>query len=151
MYKTPIVLLLNVSLMAAPAWAQENAEAIEAMEEYLEFVDYGGATVLAQQIPADDWKNFFIIDARDTAQFEKEHIPGAVNIDWRQVLARRSELPKERPILIYYNSGTLSAQAGFALRVAGFDNLRILQGGLREWQDKGGFGAYEKALKQLQH
>ncbi len=57
----------------------------------------------------------------------KEHIPGAVNIEWRQVLARRSELPINKPILIYCNTGTLSAQVGFALRVAGFDNLRILQ------------------------
>jgi rhodanese-related sulfurtransferase len=91
------------------------------------------------------------VDARDSAQFEKEHIPGAVNIEWRQVLARRSELPKDKPILIYCNTGTLSAQAGFALRVAGFDNLRILQGGMREWQAKGGFEAYERALQPPKH
>jgi len=137
--------------MNGPVWAQENTEAIEIMEEYLDFADYGGATIFPEQIPAMDWKNFFIIDARDPSQFNKEHIPGAVNIEWRQVLARRSELPKDKPMLIYCNTGTLSAQAGFALRVAGYDNLRILQGGMNEWQSKGGFEAYERALKPPQH
>ena len=74
-----------------------------------------------------------------------------MNIEWRQVFARRSELPKDKPILIYCNTGTLSAQAGFALRIAGYDNLRILQGGMREWQAKGGFEAYERVLQPPQH
>ena len=95
MPKTLIVLLLNLSIAASPVWAQENTGAIDAMEEYLDFVDYGGATIFPEQIPAQDWNNFFIVDARDAAQFEKEHISGAVNIEWRQVLARRSELPKD--------------------------------------------------------
>ena len=150
MSKTLIALLFNMSLAAGLAWAQENTETIDAMKEYLDFVDYGGATISPEQIPAQDWKNFFIVDARDAAQFEAEHIPGAVNIEWRQVLARRSELPKDKPILIYCNTGTLSAQAGFALRVAGFDNLRILQGGMREWQAKGGFEAYERTSQPPQ-
>jgi rhodanese-related sulfurtransferase len=144
------VLFLNLSLVSVSVWAEANAEAIDAMEEYLDFVDYGGATIFSEQIPAQDWKKFFIVDSRDAAQFNKEHIPGAVNIEWRQVLARRSELPKDKPILIYCNTGTLSAQAGFALRVAGYDDLRILQGGLREWKAKGGFEAYERALKSSQ-
>lgn len=151
MLKTFIVLLLNLSLMAGHVWAQENTEAIDTMEDYLSFVDYGGATIFSEQIPAQDWKNFFIVDARDAAQFEKEHIPGAVNIEWRQVLARRSELPKDKPILIYCNTGTLSAQAGFALRVVGFENLRILQGGMRDWQAKGRFEAYERASQPPQY
>ena len=150
MLKILIVLLLNLTLVADLAWTRENTDAIDAMEEYLDFVDYGGATISPEQIPAQDWKNFFIVDARDAAQFEAEHIPGAVHMEWRQVLARRSELTKDKPILIYCNTGTLSAQAGFALRVAGFDNLRILQGGMREWKTMGGFEAYERTLKTSQ-
>jgi len=38
----------------------------------------------------------------------------------------------------------LAAQAGFALRVAGWENLRILQGGFEEWKAKGGFDAYKR-------
>ncbi|MEA2094677.1 MAG: rhodanese-like domain-containing protein, partial [Pseudomonadota bacterium] len=71
MSKTFIVLLLNLTLAAGPVWAQENTEAIDAMEEYLDFVDYGGATIFPEQIPAQDWNNFFIVDARDATQFNK--------------------------------------------------------------------------------
>ena len=139
--------LLVVSLATCSAWAEENDAAVEGMEEYLAFADYGGATIASEQIPAKDWKNFFIVDARNAEQFDEEHIPGAVNIEWREVLARRSELPRDQPILIYCNTGALSAQAGFALRVAGFDNLRILQGGMRDWQAKGGFEANQRATR----
>lgn len=129
-----------------PARAEvANPAAVDAMQAYLDFVDYGGATIWPEQIPAEEWKNFFVIDARDADQYQKDHIPGSINIEWRQVLARRAELPTDKPVLIYCNSGSLSAQAGFALRVAGMDNVRILQGGFNEWKQKGGFDAYRRA------
>ncbi len=142
-------LVLGLSSIAVPTFAADNS-AVKVMEEYLDFVDYGGATILPEQIPQADWKSFYVIDARDGEQFQKEHIPGAVNIEWRQILARRNELPKDKSILIYCNTGSLSAQAGFALRVAGMDNVRILQGGYSEWKTKGGFDAYQRATQQPQ-
>jgi rhodanese-related sulfurtransferase len=102
-------------------------------------------TMMPEQIAREDWKKFYVIDARDKDQFAREHIPGAVNIEWRQILVQRTSLPTDKPILIYCNQGTLSAQAGFALRVAGFDNVRILQGGFSEWKAKGGFEAAMRA------
>lgn len=134
-----------------PAHADDTQAAINAMEGYLEFVDYGGATIFPEQIPKDDWKRFFVIDARDKAQFSKEHIPGATHIEWRQVLAQRNAIPKDKPVLIYCNSGTLSAQAGFALRLAGYENVRILQGGFSEWKAKGGLDAAAKASSAPKH
>ncbi|MDP1900397.1 MAG: rhodanese-like domain-containing protein [Rubrivivax sp.] len=144
--------LLACTMQFAPtfAWANEKA-AIDAMEAYLDFVDYGGATIFPEQIPKDDWKKFFVIDARDKAQFDKEHIAGAVNIEWRRALAERSRIPKDKPVLLYCNTGTLSAQAGFALRVAGYENVRILQGGFAEWKAKGGFDAAAKAGTAAKH
>jgi len=102
-------------------------------------------------VPNDDWKKLFVIDARDKEQFAKEHIPGAVNIEWRRALAERSRIPKDKPVLVYCNTGTLSAQAGFALRVAGYENVRILQGGDAEWKAKGGLVAAAKATGAVKH
>ena len=139
-------------LAAAPlAHADSKALAVDEMEAYLEFVDYGGGVIFAEQIPADEWKKMIVIDARDAGQFAKGHIPGAINMDWRQVLAKRNTIPKDKPVLIYCNTGSLSAQAGFALRVAGWDNLRILQGGMEEWKAKGGFEAAAKAIAPAKH
>lgn len=152
--KQLLLLALTVVLLSAagfPARADDTQATINTMEAYFEFVDYGGATIFPEQIPKEEWKKFFVIDARDQAQFDKDHIPGASNIEWRQVLAKRGNIPKEKPVLIYCNSGTLSAQAGFALRVAGYENVRILQGGFSEWKLKGGMDAAEKATATPKH
>lgn len=141
-----IWLAASCSLMLTPiAHADNKAIATDEMAAYLEFVDYGGGVMFAEQIPKAEWPKFVVIDARDPAQFAKGHIPGAINMDWRQVLAQRHTIPKNKPVLIYCNTGLLSAQAGFALRVAGWENVRILQGGMVAWQAKGGFDAAAKA------
>ena len=142
---------LSLALLTSPAIADVKEDTIKGMEEYLDFVDYGGATIFPEQIPKDEWKKFYVIDARDKDQFAKEHIPGAVNIEWRQVLNKRDDIPKNKPVIIYCNTGNLSAQGGFALRVAGYDNVRILQGGYAEWKAKGGFDAAAKATKPAKH
>jgi len=134
------------------AWANDaKVKATDEMAGYLEFVDYGGGTIFPEQIPKDAYAQMVIIDTRDARQFGQDHIPGAINIEWRQVLAQSGRIPKNQPVLVYCNSGSLSAQAGFALRVAGWDNVRILQGGYLEWKAKGGMEAYSKAVFTPKH
>jgi len=143
-HATAIAILSCTSVLAS---AQESNQAVKVMEDYLAFVDYSGGTISSEKIPKEDWPRFYLIDARDKMQFDKEHIPGAVNLEWRQVLEKRASIPEDKPVLIYCNSGSLSAQAGFALRVSGFENVRIIQGGFAEWKSKGGFDAAVKAAQ----
>lgn len=143
-YLIPIALLCSL-LFTQTAFADSKSAALDEMAGYLDFVDYGGATIFAEQIPKEEYAKMLIIDARDAGQFAKDHIPGAINLEWRQVLTKSSQIPKNKSVLIYCNTGSLSAQAGFALRVAGWDNVRILQGGFAEWQAKGGLEANAKA------
>jgi rhodanese-related sulfurtransferase len=142
-----------LALIASPtiASAQANEQAVDEMAGYLDFVEYGGGVIFAEQIPREDWSRFHVIDARDASQFAKDHIPGAVNLEWRRVLAERDRIPRDKPVLIYCNTGSLSAQAGFALRVAGYENVRVLQGGFEEWKAKGGFDAASKAAAPAKH
>ena len=144
LFLIPVVLGCSL-LFTQTAFADSKAAALDEMAGYLDFVDYGGATIFAEQIPKDEYAKMLIIDARDVGQFAKDHIPGAINLEWRQVLAKSSQIPKNKSVLIYCNTGSLSAQAGFALRVAGWENVRILQGGFAEWQAKGGLEANAKA------
>ncbi len=146
------VLMASASFMLlSPAQADNKAAAIDEMEAYLDFVEYGGGVIFAEQIPREDWARFHVIDARDAGQFAAGHIDGAHNLDWRRVLAERDSIPRDRPVLIYCNTGSLSAQAGFALRVAGWDNVLILQGGFEEWKAKGGFDAAARAAPAPRH
>lgn len=138
--------LLFPLLLAMPlAASAENKAVVDAIEEYMAFSEYGSSLMRPEQIPEDDWKRIKVIDARDAGQFAKDHIPGAVNIEWRQVVARRNEIPKEGLVIVYCNTGSLSAQAAFALRLLGWDNVKVLQDGLEGWKAKGGFEANKRA------
>jgi rhodanese-related sulfurtransferase len=143
--KKQIYFTLALLLTIPSAMANDKTKIIDEISGYLEFVDYGGGTIFPEQIPKGEYAKMLVIDARDAAQYAKEHIPGAINIEWRQVLAKSGDIPKNKPVLIYCNTGTLSAQAGFALRVSGWENVRILQGGFSEWKSKGGLDANAKA------
>ncbi|MEX1168483.1 MAG: rhodanese-like domain-containing protein, partial [Hydrogenophaga sp.] len=62
--------------MGVAARADNRDIAIDEMAAYLEFVDYGGGVIFAEQIPKAEWAKIMVIDARDAGQFAKELIPG---------------------------------------------------------------------------
>jgi rhodanese-related sulfurtransferase len=122
---------------AAPAPAQEAA--VEAMQEYLMFADYESGIILPQQIDQSVFETALFVDTRDEGQFAEGAIPGAVNIEWRQVLDRIDEIPEDRMTILYCNTGSLSAQAAFALRVAGRKNVVVMQTGINGWRQDAAF------------
>ena len=144
-------LLLAIAIMSAPALASEDPEVADAVEGYMDFTEYGSSIILPEQIPAADWKNITVIDARDAAQFAKEHIPGAINIEWRKIPGQRDNITKDRTVLIYCNTGSLSAQSVFAMRLMGWDNVKVLQDGIEGWKRKGGFEANARASQPTGH
>jgi len=146
-----LCLVLAIAGTGTAAHAAGDNPTTAALEEYFEFTEYSSSLIWPEQIPAQDWKNIFVIDARDAAQYTKEHIPGAVNIEWRQAVARRSEIPTDRMVVVYCNSGSLSAQAVLALRLLGMDNVKVLQDGIEGWKAKGGFEAHQRATKAAGH
>jgi rhodanese-related sulfurtransferase len=151
MNRTLISLFASLALFAAPVYADENPVVVDALSGYMDFAEYSSSLIWPEQIPKEDWQKIFIVDARDAAQYSREHIPGAVNIEWRQAVARRTELPKDRMVVMYCNSGSLSAQAVFALRLLGYDNVKVLQDGIEGWKAKGGFDAHARASKHAGH
>ena len=106
---------------------------IEAMGEYLMFQEYESGIILPQQIDQSVVEAVTWIDTRDSEQFDKQTIPGAIHIEWRQVIERMDEIPTDRKVIVFCNTGSLSAQAAFALRVAGFDNVVVMQSCFLGW------------------
>lgn len=117
---------------AGPAVAEEPA--VAAMREYMEFANYEAGIILPRQITKEIFEGVVFVDARDAGQFKQETIPGAVNIEWREVLTRIAEISKDRKVVLFCNTGSLSAQATFVLRVAGRQNVVVLQTGLTGWK-----------------
>ncbi len=143
--------LFLFAFLALPARSADPTAVIEAIETYMDFAEYSASLIWPEQIPREDWDRVFVVDARDAAQYDKGHIPGAANIEWRQAVARRSELPQDRMVVFYCNSGSLSAQAVFALRLLGHDNVKVLQDGFEGWKAKGGFDAHARASKATEY
>ena len=133
MFKTFARTILLTSFLAAPAYASE--EAIEAMSDYMAFQEYESGIMVPAQIDKMVFEASTFIDTRDAEQYETATIPGAVNIEWRQVLERIDEIPQEGKVILFCNTGSLSAQATFALRVAGRENVVVLQSGFIGWQE----------------
>lgn len=115
-----------------PAFAQDAA--IDAMQEYMMFSEYEAGIILPQQLDQTVFETALFVDTRDAGQFEAGTIPGAVDVEWREVLDRIDEIPEDRMTILFCNTGSLSAQAAFALRVAGRSNVVVMQTGFTGWQ-----------------
>jgi len=87
--------------------------------------------------------NFFVlIDLRSPAQFETEHIVGAINVPAAQMeswtKAIRSRLSDEVVIYAYSQDGVESDTIVRTLRKTGFGQYISLVGGLNEWKKQKG-------------
>ncbi len=125
--------LFVLFLVSVVSVATADPSAIEAMQEYMEFAEYSDGALTPEQLANEDLSHFVIVDTRNPAQYGSGAIPGAVNIEWREILARRDEIPIGRPVLLYCDTGLLSSKAHFALRVAGYENVKVLFGGYLAW------------------
>lgn len=128
-----------LALVIAPALAQDTDAAIEAMNDYMMFSGYEDGIILPQQIDKDVFDSVLFVDTRSAEQFEAGTIPGAVNIEWREVLDRIDEIPEEQKTILFCNTGTLSSMATFALRTAGRKNVVVLQTGIIGWRESAAY------------
>jgi rhodanese-related sulfurtransferase len=135
MTKENTMRLLLLSWLLVSGWVQADEAVVEAMQEYLMFSEYEAGIILPNQIDQTVFETATFIDTRDADQFDTAHIPTAINIEWREVLDRIDEIPESGLTILYCNTGSLSAQAVFALRVAGRDNVVVLQSGFTGWQE----------------
>ena len=135
--------LISFGLLSSMS-AKANEAVIEAMGEYLMFQEYESGIILPQQIDRSVFEAVTWIDTRDSEQFDKQTILGAIHIEWRQVIERMDEIPTDRKVIVFCNTGSLSAQAAFALRVAGFDNVVVMQSGFLSWLDNAAYRPLEQ-------
>ncbi|GIV71200.1 rhodanese-like domain-containing protein [Caldilinea sp.] len=77
-----------------------------------------------------------LIDVRTPEEFAGGHIPGAVNISVEQLAQRLSEIPKDKPVVLYCRSGNRSNQAAQILERAGYSQIYDL-GGIITWAQQG--------------
>ena len=73
------------------------------------------------------------LDVRTANEHVAGHLPGAKQIHAGRLIKHLDELPRDRPLVVYCQSGNRSAAAASALRASGFDNVYDLAGGYQSW------------------
>ena len=83
--------------------------------------------------------NAVLLDVRSAAEFEKGHVPGAVNIDINssQFTEKARALDKGKTYLVNCAVGMRSARACKKLETMGFTNLFDLAPGFDGWKQAG--------------
>ncbi|HEC07876.1 MAG TPA: rhodanese-like domain-containing protein [Thiolapillus brandeum] len=128
-------LILGAMLTVSCQVLAENEPALDAIQEYLEFAEYSDGAIMPEQLASIDSKDILYVDARNAERYNAGHIPGAINIEWRQILERRDEIPKDKSVVLYCDTGLSSSRAYFILRLAGRENIKVLRGGYLMWKE----------------
>ena len=142
-------LFLTTALLSSTAALADGHHAIDALQEYMEFASYSDGALSPEQLEHEGYEGFYIVDTRNSGQFNNGHLPKAVNIEWRDILAHRDQLPKEKTILLYCETGLLSSKAHLALSVAGFENVKVLWGGYIIWSARQTFNDAKRLKEAL--
>ncbi|SUZ30749.1 hypothetical protein ROE7235_00475 [Roseibaca ekhonensis] len=125
-----VVLLALFLLLPVTAQSQELEGALS---EYLDFATEAEGIIAPAQLTADLLPQVQFIDVRNAAAFGTNPIAGAIHIPWREIVARLDEVPASGLAVLYCDTGAISAQAMFAARLMGRDNVLVLQGGRAGW------------------
>lgn len=129
--------VLMLALGATQAVADDSVR--EAMQDYSEFAAYDAGIILPEQISEDIFDSVTFIDTRSQDEFTEATIPGAMHIEWRNVFGQIDEVPTAGKVVLFCNTGALSAQAAFGLRVLGRENILVLQTGYHGWLENAAF------------
>jgi rhodanese-related sulfurtransferase len=87
----------------------------------------------------DRGDRFVLVDVREESEFAKDHLPGAIHLGKgvieRDIEARVPELDTE--MILYCGGGFRSALAADNLQMMGYTNVISMDGGIRDWREKG--------------
>lgn len=105
---------------------------------FISFADQT-ATISQQELltlMATPASNTIVLDVRTPSEFAQGHIKGAINISHDQINDNLSKIIgyKNQTVVVHCRSGRRAVSAENALRAAGFNDLRHLDGDMNGWQ-----------------
>ena len=87
----------------------------------------------------DRGDQFLLVDVREESEWQKDHLPGAVHMSKgvieRDVEHKVPDLKTE--MVLYCGGGFRSALAADNLQKMGYTNVISMDGGIRDWREKG--------------
>ena len=80
-----------------------------------------------------------VVDVREPGEYGAGHILGARNVPLARIDSGGADVArkKDKPVIVYCDTGNRSAKAAAALRTQGYARVVNLAGGLGAWQQAG--------------
>ncbi len=112
---------LTAVLVATVAFAGEPAVAPVSQEALVE-----------RQQKADP--ELLVLDVRTHEEFASGHVPGAINIPFDRLAERLEDVPKDKDVVVYCQSGRRAGIAAKTLADNGYTRLSHLEGDIAAWK-----------------
>jgi rhodanese-related sulfurtransferase len=106
---------------------------------YVRRANAGPSVTPSQATQLINREDAMVLDVRDPGEYGAGHILGARNLPLSRIDsgAELAAKRKDRPLIVYCDSGSRSAKAAAALKGQGYAKVLNLSGGLAAWQQAG--------------
>ena len=87
----------------------------------------------------DRGDRFVLVDVREESEYAKDHLPGAIHLG-KGIIERDIEVKvpdTASEVVLYCGGGFRSALAADNLQKMGYTNVVSMDGGIRDWREKG--------------
>jgi NADPH-dependent 2,4-dienoyl-CoA reductase/sulfur reductase-like enzyme/rhodanese-related sulfurtransferase len=74
-----------------------------------------------------------LLDVRTPEEYQAVHLPHSIQIPLGVLRDRAAELPRDCPIVTVCDIGLRAYEASLTLRAAGFEEVRVMEGGMAMW------------------
>lgn len=91
--------------------------------------------LLERQQRAD--ADLVVLDVRSPAEFAAGHVPGAMNIPHDRIGEHLAEVPRDKDVVLYCQSGRRAGIAAQVLAEQGYTRLFHLEGDIAAWKAQG--------------
>jgi rhodanese-related sulfurtransferase len=95
--------------------------------------DIGDQTVQEIKARLDAGEALLMLDVREPYEVAISHLERTENIPYSQVTVRWTEIPRDRPVVVFCHTGVRSTNLVEALRGQGYTNLINMVGGIDAW------------------
>ena len=127
--------LANADLCYAPPYAPAMDNIITAANVARNKLDghMVGASPMEVHRMMEEEADFVFLDVRSPAEYEQVRLPGATLIPLGALRGRLDELPKDKEIVAFCKISLRGYEAALILKAAGFEKVRVMDGGIAMW------------------
>ncbi len=127
--------IANLDLAYAPPYAPAMDNLITATNVARNKRDGLMVGISAQEVyrKIQDGADFFFLDVRSPQEYAEVRLPKSTLIPLGALRKRLNEIPKDKEIVAFCKISLRGYEAALVLKAAGYDNVKVLDGGVAMW------------------